>query len=164
MKKFKKILIVLALITFSLAVLACSKKENQESQSASEANWLSDFEAAKVSAAQEGKDLLINITGSDWCPWCTRLKNEVFSTDLFKKEATKNFILVVLDFPRDKSDMSPETIRQNDRLYINYNIAGFPTIVLADDKGKEYARTGYRPGGPKLYLEHLDELIKQKPQ
>ena len=34
--------------------------------------WTSDFEAAKAQAAKEGKDLLIDFTGSDWCGWCIK--------------------------------------------------------------------------------------------
>ncbi|HIA27437.1 MAG TPA: thioredoxin family protein, partial [Planctomycetes bacterium] len=32
-----------------------------------------DFDKAKETARSEGKDLLINFTGSDWCGWCQRL-------------------------------------------------------------------------------------------
>ncbi|MEC9331981.1 MAG: thioredoxin family protein, partial [Verrucomicrobiota bacterium] len=30
--------------------------------------WLVDFEKAKAQAAKEGKSLLMEFTGSDWCP------------------------------------------------------------------------------------------------
>jgi hypothetical protein len=36
-------------------------------------NWHTDFDAAKKLAAKEGKDLLIDFTGSDWC---VRLEKE----------------------------------------------------------------------------------------
>ena len=29
--------------------------------------WLTDYEAAKKQAAKEGKDILMDFTGSDWC-------------------------------------------------------------------------------------------------
>ena len=70
--------------------------------------WMTDFEAAKTKAAKENKYLLVDFTGSDWCIWCTRLNSEVFSTKSFQTEAPKQFVLVELDFPRDKSKLTAE--------------------------------------------------------
>ena len=64
--------------------------------------WLTDFEAAQAAAKSSGKYMLVDFTGSDWCGWCIKLKDEVFSKDHFKTEAPKNFVLVELDFPRAK--------------------------------------------------------------
>jgi thioredoxin-related protein len=120
--------------------------------------WVTDFEKAKKTAATEGKDLLIDFTGSDWCGWCIRLRKEVFDLDAFKTAAPKNFVLVELDFPQDKSKLSKETQEQNPKLQQQFGIKGFPSIVLADAQGRPYAQTGYQPGGPEKYLPHLDEL------
>lgn len=123
--------------------------------------WMTDFEAAKTKAAKEKKDLLIDFTGSDWCGWCIKLKNEVFVHDAFKNEAIKTFILVELDFPRTKE--LPETLQaQNKKLSETYAIEGFPTILLTDAEGKPYGRTGYKDGGPEAYLKHLGELKGRK--
>ena len=120
--------------------------------------WVSDFEKAKATAAKEGKDLLIDFTGSDWCGWCIKLRKEVFDLDAFKAAGPKNFVLVELDFPQDKSKLSKETQEQNAKLQKQFGIQGFPSIVLADAQGRPYAQTGYQAGGPEKYLPHLDEL------
>jgi thioredoxin-related protein len=65
--------------------------------------WMHDIEAAKKKAAAENKDLFIDFTGSDWCGWCIKLNEEVFQHDPFKKGIADDFILVELDYPRDKS-------------------------------------------------------------
>ena len=52
--------------------------------------WITDYEAAKKQAAKEGKDILMDFTGSDWCGWCIKLKDEVFSTPEFKSWAKNN--------------------------------------------------------------------------
>ena len=64
--------------------------------------WTNDFEAAKTKAKKEGKHLLLDFTGSDWCGFCIRLHGEVFSKEVFRKEVPKHFVLVELDFPRQK--------------------------------------------------------------
>ena len=40
-----------------------------------------------------------------------------------------------------------------------YEVRGFPTIVILNPKGKEIGRTGYKPGGPQAYVEHLQAII-----
>ena len=128
--------------------------------SAEDTNWMVDFDAAKTKAVQEEKSLLVNFTGSDWCGWCIRLVEEVFSKDAFEKGVEDKFVLVELDFPRDKSEMSEETITQNEKLQSAYAVSGFPTIFLMDGKGRPFARTGYLEGGPAPYLESLNSLLE----
>lgn len=124
--------------------------------------WIQDFEAAKAQARSEGKDLLLDFTGSDWCIWCKRLDAEVFSQDPFKSEAPKKFVLVKLDFPRDESLVTPEIKAQNERLQERFGVQGFPTVFLCDAEGLPYAQTGYREGGAAKYMEHLAELRQRK--
>ena len=118
--------------------------------------WITDYEAAKKQAAKEGKDILMDFTGSDWCGWCIRLKKEVFSQETFKKEAPKHFVLLELDYPRSKQ-LEPKLKAQNEKLKNDFAIQGYPTIMLTDATGKAYAKTGYQPGGPEKYISHLGE-------
>jgi thioredoxin-related protein len=120
--------------------------------------WVTDFEAAKKQAAAEKKDLLVDFTGSDWCGWCIKLNEEVFSHAPFKEGVKDKFVLVELDYPRDKSKLSEATQAQNEELKTKYSISGYPTILLCDSEGKPFARTGYLAGGPENYVTSLDEL------
>ncbi len=124
--------------------------------------WTSDFEAAKKEAAKSGKDLLVDFTGSDWCGWCIKLNKEVFQHDEFKDGVKDSFVLVELDFPRDKSIISDETLAQNKELGKKYAVRGYPTILLLDAEGRPYAKTGYRKGGPEAYVAHLNEFRKSR--
>ena len=126
-----------------------------------EQRWFADFDAAVEVAKKEGKDLLVDFTGSDWCGWCIRLHKEVFVHDAFYGEASKNFVLVALDFPRKQElkDKVPNPER-NEELQEKYGIQGFPTILLMNVEGEVFGKTGYRDGGPEKYVEHLAELTK----
>lgn len=119
--------------------------------------WLTDMEQAKTVAAREGKLILIDFTGSDWCGWCVKLKKEVFTREEFLEGAGKDFVLVEIDFPKE-ADQSDEQKEANKALAKRHQVRGFPTIVLTDASGREFARTGYREGGPGPYLEHLRQL------
>jgi len=136
------------------------------SGAAAETQWVEDFAQAKKLAQKESKDLLINISGSDWCIWCQRLDQEVFDQDAFRKQAQQDYILVKLDFPRNKPQ-APEIKEQNQKLRKqfekDYGIPGFPTVFLADAQGKAYARTGYQAGGAEAYLKHMAALKDAKP-
>ncbi|HKL22686.1 MAG TPA: thioredoxin family protein, partial [Tichowtungia sp.] len=52
--------------------------------------WLTDFEEAKKQAAEKNVPILVDFSGSDWCGWCIKLDNEVFSQDEFKDYAEEN--------------------------------------------------------------------------
>jgi thiol-disulfide isomerase/thioredoxin len=121
--------------------------------------WVNDWAKAKATAAESKRDLLVDFTGSDWCGWCIKLKEEVFSKPEFEA-VNKDFVLVELDFPRDKSKLSEETQKQNAALQKEFAVRGFPTIMLCDASGRPYARTGYQAGGPGPYLEQLAKLRK----
>ena len=123
--------------------------------------WLTDFEKAKQTAGAEGKDLLINFAGSDWCYWCQKLDREVFSKQDFIREAGRYYVFVMVDFPNDTSRQSAELQKQNQALAAQFGVEGFPTVFLADATGKPYAKTGYIEGGVQMYLKHLSQLRNQ---
>ena len=127
--------------------------------SAAESLWQTDFKAAQAKAKQEKKYMLVDFTGSDWCIWCVRLHNEVFDKEEFKSGAPKQYVLVELDFPNEK-EQSDELKKQNKELAKQYEVKGFPTVLVMDADGQVVARTGYRPGGPEKYLDKLAEFSK----
>jgi len=120
--------------------------------------WTEDWDVAIAAAKEMQRPVLINFTGSDWCVWCFRLRDEVFVTDEFMDYAKENLVLLKLDFPR-KLQQSEALIAQNQMLQRQFAIQGYPTIILADQTGQEINRTGYQPGGPQKYIEHLEELM-----
>ncbi|MEM1083949.1 MAG: thioredoxin family protein [Verrucomicrobiota bacterium] len=122
-------------------------------------DWGTDWEAAKERAKKEDKPILINFTGTDWCGWCIKLENEVFSKQAFKDYAKDNLVLMEVDFPRKKKQ-SAKVKEQNKKLDKEFGIEGYPTIFLLDAEGKKVSDDiGYRKGGPEAYVKYLKELI-----
>lgn len=126
------------------------------------AGWTDDFEAAKKQAAAEGKMLLVDFSGSDWCGWCVRLDKEVFSQKEFLDGAKDKYVLVFIDTPNDPSKLTAAAQKQNPELVKAYGIQGFPTVLLMDAEGNKIARSGYQRGGPVNYLKHLDQIVEEK--
>ena len=107
---------------------------------------------------KENKAVLVNFTGSDWCIWCKRLTEEVFAKGEFEDYASDNLILVKLDFPR-KIEQASETKMYNNNLAQKFGVQGFPTILLFNSTGKLVLTTGYQPGGPASYVNHLKSYL-----
>lgn len=120
---------------------------------------MTDFEAAKKKAAAENKILLLDFSGSDWCSWCIKLDEEVFQKSAWKEYAKAHLVQVLIDFPRDKSEQSEALQKQNNELGKQYEVLGFPTVLLLDDEGTLIEKTGYQRGGADNYVNHIKGLI-----
>ncbi|MGB5850142.1 MAG: thioredoxin family protein [Ignavibacteriaceae bacterium] len=146
--------ITLVLFTLLFFIIACGNK----TQTSDELNWTANLEKAIETAKAENKAVLVNFTGSDWCKWCFKLSDEVFSKDAFKEYADENLILVKLDFPRSISQ-SNETKTYNQSLAQKYGVQGFPTIIIFNSQGKPVAKTGYQQGGAANYVTHIQSFL-----
>lgn len=130
---------------------------------AADEGWLVDFEAAKQQAAKEGKSILMEFTGSDWCPPCIALKKKVLDTDVFKTRAPEKFVLLKLDNPNDKSKQTPAEIAQYRKLAEEFKVSGVPTIILADDAGRPFAKNvGFGGQEPAAYMENLEGQLANR--
>jgi thioredoxin-related protein len=135
-------------------VLACLGGWTLQTQ-AQQLNWNSNFIRAKTAAAESNRFILLDFTGSDWCPWCIRMDKEVFERPAFADFAAKHLVLVKLDFPRSKAQPAAEKV-QNQELAQKFAIQGYPTYVLLDSAGNEVRRQeGYLPGGPSEFIRWI---------
>ena len=125
--------------------------------------WYADFDEAAKAAKEQNKDLFVDFTGSDWCGWCIKLDNEVFSHEVWKEGVKDDYVLVALDYPSgDEAKAKVPNPERNEELKNEYGIRGFPTIMLMTADGEVYGQTGYKDGGPEKYLEHMAELRKNR--
>lgn len=97
--------------------------------------WTTDLDAAKSRAAAEGKSVLADFTGSDWCGYCIQLKKNVFDTPEFEAFAKNDFLFVEIDVPRDVKRIGQELYNKNQQLCKQFKISGFPTIMVISPEG-----------------------------
>lgn len=118
--------------------------------------WSTDLEKALEQAKKEKKSVLVEFTGSDWCPPCIAMRKSVFSKKEFVEAASKKFILVELDFPKGDEELK----KKNEPYAEKFKIEGFPTVILLNSEGKEFNRF-FASEYPKtdLFLKHLDEAL-----
>ncbi len=117
--------------------------------------WTLDLLGAIAESEKTGKDILLNFTGSDWCVWCEKLRDEVFSTDKFQSYAEENLILVFLDFPQG-IDQSQEIQSRNQVMASLFGVQGFPTLWLLDSELVPVLQTGYQEGGPDAFIQTIE--------
>lgn len=118
------------------------------------------FDEVLARAQQDKKPILLEFTGSDWCPPCKKMQREIFSQPDFQAFAQKEIVFLTLDFPRGKK-LSVEIQQRNERLLDQFGVEGFPTLVLLDSSGKELARhVGFMPGGPEALISWVRKTAK----
>ena len=122
-------------------------------------DWMTDFAKAQAKAKTDNKLVVMDFTGSDWCPWCIKLEKEILNTSDFEAFAKKSLVLVYVDFPRHKQ-LSAEQKKTNEALSKKYSVEGFPTVIVLDKNGKKVSELGYQEGGPKPFIAKLEKLQK----
>jgi len=128
---------------------------------APEAQWLTSFDKASAESQKSGKPILADFTGSDWCPWCIKLRQEVFNTKAFQDWAAKNVVLLELDFPRKKAQ-DAATKKANAELAKKYKIEGFPTVIFMSATGAQLGHSGYQQGGPSPWIRSAQKILDAK--
>jgi protein disulfide-isomerase len=122
--------------------------------------WSTDYKSALARAASENKPVLLEFTGSDWCPPCKMMTAQIFETHEFTEFAKASLVPVKLDYPRTKPQ-STELKTQNQELAQQYGIEGFPTIVLLSSEGNELGRNvGLMRGGPAAMISWIESKLK----
>jgi len=122
---------------------------------APKAVWLDNYDDALAQAKSANKRVLIDFTGSDWCHYCKLMDKEVLSTQKFADYASKNLVLLLVDFPRTRK-LPKLVAERNEVLARVMHVQGFPTFVVLDPNGDELTRLpGYLPGGPDHFIAFL---------
>jgi len=125
-------------------------------------DWVHEFDDATAAAKQQGKDILIDFSGTDWCLPCQSLWKETLSKHEFIELAAPRFVLLDIDnlavgaMPKGRKE-------RYEALQKQYGIQAFPTIVLTTADGLPYAATGLveKINNPREYWQHLEPLFER---
>ena len=154
-----KNLLTILLLAFTLNVYAQKQ----------EIIWHTDIEKAIDISIKTEKPLFLFFTGSDWCGWCKRLVKEVFIKPDFAIWASKNVVLVELDYPR-RIKLPESTQEQNRELGQLFQVRGYPTGWFVIPESKEINKLnlvklgsqGYVSGGSEAWITGANEILKNK--
>lgn len=164
-----KIITILLVMTFLL--LGCRGRYEEEpflATSSPKSNvsiddWHLSWPNARTVSQQQKRILLALFTGSDWCPWCVKLEEEILSTEAFRSYARENLILFKADFLQKPPVGGDPWKQQNEMLASTYQINGYPSILLLSPSGTVLGRLGYTKGGAKAFLQQLASALQSAP-
>lgn len=146
-------------VLFSLLALVLSLNLSAQTIKKGDLTWQTKFEEAQKIAKKEKKAIFALFTGSDWCPWCVKLDDEILKTKEFVDYANKNLVLVYVDFPR-KTKL-PEADQEYNKTWMKKypEVKGYPTVVLMDSEFKAKGYTGYTKDGVGAFLSEVKAAL-----
>lgn len=128
-----------------------------DTKGATAGKWTMDLDAATELAKKKELLVLLNFSGSDWCGWCKIMEKNVFSKEEWQTYAKDNVVMVLIDFPKDKTKVPEKFVERNDELKEKYGVRGFPALILLDSDGQtELGRLG--AGKEKTPASFISEL------
>lgn len=167
----KKIIAVIMLLLFVGSFSSFAKKKNDKKEGL---EWFTDINKASEISNKSKKPIFAFFTGSDWCGWCKKLQNDVFSKQEFIDWAKKNVVLLELDYPRYKQQPG-ELMKQNQELQQTFQVRGYPTcwmfFLTKGDEGKKninpLGSLGYPAGAESgkeqfKFLDEANQILKNK--
>ena len=138
--------------------VALASYENQKDND-KQAKWLESYDEAVELSKQSGKPILADFTGSNWCGYCVKLKNEVFDTPQFKAWAAENVVLLELDYP--KPNLQADWIKQQNHMLLKrYKIDSYPSVLILNPDGSVIGSQGYQRGGADRWIAVVNNTIK----
>ena len=146
----KRILLTLLLAVASLA-------HGQE--------WLTDYDAALKLAKKQNRPVLMDFTGSDWCPPCMMLNRAVFQSKDFQTYAAEHLVLLKVDFPQ-RNPLPPAQTERNRALAVRYGVIQnstlvVPSIILLHPDGSTAGKMDDLSYRPKSFIASLEKILKK---
>jgi thioredoxin-related protein len=137
----RKVLLAVVLFWGAILLSSCAKKVPEGIQ------WASSLEDALKSAQKEDRHIIADFY-SEKCPWCDRLEDSTF-THPEVIALSKDMIFV-------KAEAKEDTALRD-----QYEIAGFPTVILMKSSGEEIDRIyGYLP--PEEFVSTIQSYLQGK--
>jgi protein disulfide-isomerase len=124
-----------------------------------EAGWHRDWTTAAEEARRSARPILVVFTGSDWCPHCRLLEENVLKTGAFHSWAADRFVFLEIDLPRQGI---PQAVRdERSAVCRQFGVSSFPQVVLASADGRRLAGVkGYSKQPAEAWIADFDRRIE----
>jgi thioredoxin-related protein len=112
----------------------------------SDIKWLASFEQAQAQASSEGKMIMVDVF-TEWCTWCDKLDEEVY-TEKAVIELAGGMVTLKVD---------AEDGGEGQALSQRFGVDGYPTILFLKADGREIDRIGGFLPAPQ-FLEEMKRI------
>jgi len=145
--------VLLALIAVTCLVNSATAEEDAVKDSVrvtddpTEIRWITDYAEAVEKAGRLDRHIITEFY-TDWCTWCKKMDDSVF-TDPAVIAMGKKFLFLRVNAEVDTA------------LAHRFNISGYPTVILLEKAGNEVDRIlGYEP--PLTFAETIEGYLEGK--
>jgi thioredoxin-related protein len=142
----KSSFVLFAFLVLSVVSSACA--DGKKDSTKQEVKWRT-FDAGMTEAKQTGKKVLLDIY-TDWCVWCKRLDQNVYSDPAVASYMTKYFVPVKLNAESDAKVHYKDSTYTSAAFAQGLGVTGYPTILFLDTKGDPIDRLGGYVEAPKF--------------
>ena len=127
-------------------------------------------ECASVSEAREvaekaHRDIMVLYTGTDWCPACVYLEQQILTQPAFGQAFDARLVKVEEIFPRTpaaRATVSDADMERRLREMDAYRISSLPCAVLMDAQGRPYAMVQGAERSADAYIRRVEEALAVK--
>ncbi|SDB60766.1 Thioredoxin-like [Flavobacteriaceae bacterium MAR_2010_188] len=95
----------------------------------------SNWEEAQQKAQANNKDILILVTGSEWCVTSRDMRKRVLESDDFVTYTDSKYVTYVLDLPTEGCEGEAKEIKQYQMLSDKYETEAFPAMIVVNSNG-----------------------------
>ncbi len=102
---------------------------------AQEVEMIHDWNEAKELAENENKQILIILTGSEWCAPCKKMDTRVIDNPDFQEYAEQNLILFMIDLPGGGLVIDSKVYQDYEKFKNKYQSSALPSLILTEEDG-----------------------------
>ncbi|RZK05100.1 MAG: thioredoxin family protein [Flavobacterium sp.] len=117
----------------------------------------SDYETAKAEAQKNNKDILIVLTGSEWCKPCVKMKKNVFENQEFINYVNERFEIFEVNMPRNW-DMNSKVYQDYSFFKDKYQTNALPSLIVLGSNEEQKAIISEKLTSFEKTMERLKEL------
>ena len=104
---------------------------------AQQVDMITDWPTAKVLALKEQKQILVILTGSEWCSPCKKMDKYVINNTEFQNYAKKHLILFLIDLPGGGLFLNSKVYQNYETFKNKYESNALPSLILTDYNGSK---------------------------
>jgi thioredoxin-related protein len=115
---------------------------------------ITDWTKAKELAQKENKQILVILTGSEWCTPCKKMDKNVINNPEFEKYVEKNLVVFLIDLPGGGLVLDSEVYQDYVKFRDKYQSNALPSLILTQNDGEKIKTL-------KGKLFKLDNVLRQ---
>ncbi|MGM0517081.1 MAG: thioredoxin family protein [Pseudomonadota bacterium] len=120
-----------------------------------------DLQADVEQARSEGKAGVFAFFEMDECPFCHRMKTQVFTDPEVQEYIKENFVTVSIDIEGDvmMTDPQGEQLKEKDFAFQRYRVRATPVMIFFDTEGEPAVRYTGPTQTPGEFLELMEFFV-----